>query len=218
MAQLFSPGTNTFARVALVVLLTLPVFGLWWQYEWTQSPYTTLVREVIEQPVPFSHEHHVSGLGIDCRYCHSSVEESAFAGFPPTQTCMTCHSQIWTNAELLEPVRRSWQTGLPLPWRRVHKLPDYVFFNHSIHVQKGMGCAVCHGQIELMPLTYKAETLRMQWCLDCHREPEKYIRPREEVFNLTYKQPPDQLELGRRLVEQYGIKTEQLADCFICHR
>ncbi|HOA76032.1 MAG TPA: cytochrome c3 family protein [Phycisphaerae bacterium] len=218
MAQLFSPGTNSLARITLGAILVAPVPAFWLSYELTRSSYTTRVGEAVEQPVPFSHEHHVSGLGIDCRYCHTSVEESSFAGFPPTKTCMTCHSQIWTNARLLEPVRRSWETGLPLPWVRVHNLPDYVYFDHGIHINKGVGCNVCHGAVERMPLTFKTQTLQMQWCLDCHRQPERYLRPREEVFNFAYQPPADQLALGRRLVEEYGIRTDRLDDCYICHR
>lgn len=218
MSQLFSPGTNTLARLTLIGAAVLPMLALWLGYEVAQSPYTTMVGVAMEQPVPFSHEHHVSGLGIDCRYCHTSVEESSFAGIPPTKTCMTCHSQIWTNAELLEPVRRSWNTGLPIPWNRVHNLPDHVYFNHSIHVSKGVGCDVCHGHVERMPLTWKAEPLQMQWCLDCHRDPAQYVRPLDKVFSYSYQKPADQREQGDRLVKEYGIKTTQLDDCYICHR
>ena len=146
--------------------------------------------------MPFSHEHHVRGLGIDCRYCHTSVEKSSFAGIPPTETCMTCHSQIWTDSPMLEPVRTSLRTNTPIRWNRVHDLPDYVYFNHGIHVQKGVGCVSCHGRVDQMPLTWKAEPMTMEWCLSCHRNPEKHLRPREEVFNMDWVPPEDQVDAG----------------------
>ncbi len=142
------------------------------------SPIYTRVNEAREQPVPFSHKHHAGELGIDCRYCHTSVEKSSFAGLPPTQTCMTCHSQIWTNAPMLEPVRASYRDDKSIAWTRVNALPDFVYFDHSIHVSKGIGCTTCHGQVAEMPLTWKANTLYMSWCLDCHRAAGK-IRARE---------------------------------------
>src|SRR5437660_2869412 len=138
-----------------------------------------------EQPVQLSHKHHVGDDGIDCRYCHTSVEKSAFAGVPPTETCMTCHSQIWTESPLLAPVRESYRTGRPIQWQRVHDLPDFVYFNHSIHIKKGIGCVSCHGRIDEMPITRKHQTLSMRWCLSCHRSPEKNMRPHEKVFDLA---------------------------------
>ena len=141
------------------------------------------------QPVPFSHQHHVAGLGIDCRYCHTSVETSSFAGIPPTKTCMNCHAQIWTNAALLEPVRESYKTGKSLVWTRVNDLPDFAYFNHSIHINKGVGCNTCHGPVDRMPLMYNQASLQMEWCLECHRAPEKNLRPRDQVFNMRYEQP-----------------------------
>jgi hypothetical protein len=183
-----------------------------------RSPYITQQDVVRDQPVPFSHEHHVRGLGLDCRYCHTSVESSSFAGIPATRTCMTCHSQVWTNAAILQPVRESWNTATPLHWTRVHDLPDYVYFNHSIHVAKGVGCATCHGRVDQMPMMYQAASLQMEWCLGCHRNPEKYVRPKEQVFNMAYEPPPDQERLGAELVKRYGIRKEQLTNCWICHR
>jgi hypothetical protein len=171
---------------------------------------------VKEQPVPFSHKHHVTDDGIDCRYCHTSVETSHFAGLPATEVCMSCHSQIWTNAAMLEPVRASWRTGESLQWTRVHDLPEFVYFNHSIHINKGIGCASCHGRVDKMPLMFKANTLYMNWCLECHRAPEKFVRPREEVFNMAYQAPSNQLELGQELVKKYHI--QKLTDCYTCHR
>jgi hypothetical protein len=183
------------------------------------SPYYTNVNVTREQPVPFSHKHHAGELGIDCRYCHTSVEKSSFAGVPPTQTCMTCHSQIWTNATMLEPVRASYRSDKSISWTRVYALPDYVYFNHSIHVNKGVGCTSCHGEIAQMPLTYKANTLYMGWCLDCHRQPEKYLRPKSEVFNPNYVPPANQLELGAQLVKDYKIiPLQERQSCSTCHR
>ncbi len=190
----------------------------WIAAELFRSGYTTDVDIPVEQSVPFSHEHHVNGLGIQCGYCHTSVEKSAFAGIPPTHTCMTCHSQIWTNAPLLQPVRTSYQTSKPLEWVRVHDLPDFAYFNHSIHVNKGMACQVCHGNVNEMPLTWRTNTLHMQWCLDCHRAPEKYIRPKSEIYNFQYVPAKDQQLLGLELVRAYNVKTEHLTDCSICHR
>jgi hypothetical protein len=171
---------------------------------------------VREQPVMFSHKHHVDGLGIDCRYCHTSVEVSSSAGIPPTHTCMSCHSQVWTEAPLLQPVRESYRTGIPLQWVRVHDLPDFVYFNHSIHVKKGIGCTSCHGRVDQMPLMRQVNTLYMGWCLECHRNPEAFVRPREEIFNSAWTPVRDQAEMGRELVQEYQIRS--LDNCSTCHR
>ena len=206
--------------------------GFWVAAQVQRSPYSTYAGVVRPQPVPFSHQHHVGGLGIDCRYCHTSVEVSNFAGIPPTKTCMNCHAQIWTNAALLEPVRQSFQTGKSLVWTRVNDLPDFVYFNHSIHINKGVGCNSCHGPVDRMPLMYNAASLQMEWCLSCHREPEKFLRPREEVFNMRYEQPngsrpavldgntyTDQLSYGRALAKKYHLRTVQdITSCSTCHR
>jgi hypothetical protein len=218
MAQLFSRGSNSLARAGILGVLLLLVLGGWALYAAWWSPHFTRVNVPIEQPVPFSHEHHYSGLGIDCRYCHTSVENSAFAGIPATEVCMTCHSQLYTDAPLLAPVRESLATATPMRWNRVNTVPDFVFFNHSIHVNKGIGCSTCHGPVHEMPLTWKAHDFYMKWCLDCHRQPEQYIRPREEVFNMLWAAPPDQLVQGRELVEAYQVNTRQLTDCSVCHR
>src|SRR6267143_1242181 len=186
MAQIFHRSANTLARVSILgVVVLLAGLGAIMS-EVQRSAHVTRQDEARVQNPPFSHQHHVAGLGIDCRYCHTSVETSNFAGIPPTQTCMNCHSQIWTNADMLEPVRSSFATGKPIIWSRVHRLPDFVHFNHSIHVSKGIGCASCHGRIDMMPLTYQASPLTMQWCLSCHRAPEKFVRPRNQVFNMAY--------------------------------
>lgn len=183
-----------------------------------RSDFSTRVDQPLAQPVPFSHQHHVGSLGIDCRYCHTSVETSAFAGVPPTETCMSCHSQIWQQAPILQPVRDSWSTGRPLRWTRVHDLPDYVFFDHSIHVQKGVGCELCHGRVESMPITWKTQPLYMSWCLDCHRHPGKYLRPREQAFTAGYNASSNQAAFGRILAARYNINTNGLTDCYSCHR
>jgi hypothetical protein len=221
MAQLFRKSSNSLAR-GIVVGGFLSVFGfLGVVYAIYRSPYTTGADTPLRQIVPFSHEHHVSGLGIDCRYCHSTVETSAFAGIPPTHTCMTCHSQLYTDAPLLAPVRNSLASGQSLPWQRVHQLPDFVFFNHSVHVQKGIGCSTCHGRVDQMPLTWKAHSLYMRWCTDCHEAPEQYLRPRDQVFNMAWTPPGDQPAQGIRLAKEYQLsrqRLEQLRDCSMCHR
>ncbi|MHB8652663.1 MAG: cytochrome c3 family protein [Terriglobia bacterium] len=219
MAQIFHRSTNTLSRLSIygAAFIVVALAGL--VYEVNMSPYFTEANVAREQPVPFSHKHHVSELGIDCRYCHTSVETSSFAGIPPTQTCMSCHSQIWVNSPMLEPVRESYRTDRSIEWTRVNALPDFVYFNHSIHVKKGIGCTTCHGPIGQMPITWRANTLYMRWCLGCHRQPELYVRPRAEIFNAAYQPPPNQLEMGQRLVKEYKIKDQkQLTDCVTCHR
>jgi hypothetical protein len=218
MAQIFHPSTNTISRVSIFGAAFFALLLLAIVYVIFRSPYVTQVHVVRDQPVPFSHEHHVRGLGLDCRYCHTSVETSAFAGLPPTETCMTCHSQIWADSAMLEPVRASLRTNRPIRWNRVHDLPDYAYFHHGIHVRKGVGCASCHGRVDLMPLTWKEEPLTMEWCLGCHRRPERHLRPRREVFNMAWRPERDQLALGRELVRDYHIPVDRLTDCSTCHR
>jgi hypothetical protein len=219
MAQIFHPSTNTISRVSIYGALFIIAFGSWVAWKVNQSPYYTEAKLPLEQPVPFSHKHHANELGIDCRYCHTSVETSSFAGLPPTSTCMTCHSQIWTNSEMLEPVRASFQTDKSLEWARVNALPDFAYFNHSIHVKKGIGCTTCHGQVGEMPITWKEHTLYMRWCIDCHKHPERYVRRREDIFRPIYDSPANQLELGRTLVKEYQIKSvTSLTSCETCHR
>jgi hypothetical protein len=214
MAQIFHRSTNTLSRVTIFGAVFIIGFLLWVIGGIVRSPYVTNQGIEREQPVPFSHQHHVGGLGIDCRYCHTSVETSNFAGIPPTQTCMNCHAQIWTNAAMLEPVRASYANNKPIVWERVHRLPDFVHFNHSIHVNKGVGCATCHGRIDKMGLTYQASPLTMEWCLDCHRNPAKYVRPRDQVFNMAYA-AKDQETLGPQLVRANNIQS--LTACSTCH-
>jgi Cytochrome c7 and related cytochrome c len=216
MAQIFHHSTNTIARVSIygaVVIIGLLGFAV---NVVNQTSYVTEVHNARPQPVPFSHKHHVGELGLDCRYCHTSVEVSSSAGMPPTQTCMTCHSQIWTTAAMLEPVRASYRDSKPISWTRVNAVPDFVYFNHSIHVSKGVGCTTCHGPVAEMNITWRAQSLYMRWCLDCHNAPEKYLRPRSEVFNAFYQPPKDQLALGEKLMKEY--KVQKLTACTTCHR
>jgi hypothetical protein len=217
MAQIFRSNSNSLAKISIAAAVLTLAAIVWAAYSLNAGSFTTAVRVAPSQPVPFSHKHHLADDGIDCRYCHTSVETSAFAGLPPTETCMSCHSQLWTNAEMLEPVRSSLRTGKSIEWTRVHDLPDFVYFNHSIHVNKGIGCSTCHGRVDQMPLMYKVNTLYMQWCVECHRNPERQVRPREEVFNIAYETPaPNQDEIGPKLVSLYKIQS--LTDCVTCHR
>ena len=216
MPQIFHRSTNTIARVSIFGAVLIVAGFLWLIAEIQRSPWVTDARVAREQPIQFSHERHVGGNGIDCRYCHTSVEESPFAGIPPTKTCMNCHSQIFSNSPFLEPVRQSFQSGASIQWTRVHDLPDFVYFNHSIHVHKGVGCTTCHGQVDRMPLMWQEQSLQMEWCLECHRSPERFVRPREAVFSVDYVPPADQVALGRRLVAEYQI--QKLTSCSTCHR
>lgn len=218
MAQLFRPGANSISVIVIVAIFLVPTAAIGLTYLLWNSPYATDQYLTLAQPVPFSHEHHVGALGIDCRMCHTGVEKSASAGLPPTHTCMTCHSQIWTNAQMLAPVRDSLKAGQPLHWQRVNRVPDYVFFDHSIHVAKGIGCSVCHGPVQTMALMRQQQPLTMGWCLSCHRHPERYIRPRDQVFNMFWSAPPDQISKGRKLIAQYLIHTAHMTDCSTCHR
>jgi len=220
MAQIFHPSTNTLAKVsifgAVFILGAVAVIA----DKIHRSPYVTQAQVARAQPVPFSHRTHVSALGIDCRYCHTSAEESAFAGIPPTKTCMTCHSQVFTNADMLEPVRESYRTDRPIEWTRVHDLPDFTYFNHSIHLSKGFGCSTCHGAVDEMPLMWREHSLNMEWCLACHREPARFIRPRDAIYDMDWRAPADEPQevLGPRLVEEHGVRAQGLTNCNICHR
>ncbi len=189
MAQVFDRNSNALARMSLVlsglIVIALGV-GL---NSLQRSPWVTRQGQRPDQPVPFSHKHHVEGLGLQCQYCHTSVEKSSYAGIPPTKTCINCHAQIWTNAQLLEPVRHSWATNQSINWIKVHDLPDYVYFNHQIHVNKGIGCASCHGRVDQMPLMYQQNTLQMEWCLNCHRNPSVNLRPTSEIYNMAWAGP-----------------------------
>ena len=216
MPQIFHRSTNTFSKASIFGSVFILAFLLWLFGAWSRSSWATQAGVAREQPVPFSHPHHVGDVGLDCRYCHTTVETSGFANIPPTKTCMNCHSQIWSTSPTLEPVRASFRTGESIRWTRVHDLPDFVYFNHSIHVNKGVGCETCHGRVDRMPLMWQESSLQMEWCLDCHRHPEQYVRPREEVFTMGYEPPIEQEELGRRLVKEYKIQS--LTSCSTCHR
>ncbi len=218
MSQIFHRSTNTISRVSIYAAVFVVAGLTWVLMALDRSPYTTKQGIVLNQPVPFSHEHHVAGLGLDCRYCHTSVETSRSAGIPPTATCMNCHKLIWADSDMLEPVRASLREDRPIVWTRVHDLPDFTYFDHSIHVAKGIGCVSCHGRVDEMPLMRQAAPLQMEWCLECHRHPEKQVRPRAEVFSLTWR-PLDQASLGARLVKEYGIRSvRDLTSCSTCHR
>jgi hypothetical protein len=230
--QIFHRSANVISRASIYAGIFILAGTLWACIQFQRSPYVTYAGVARPQPVPFSHEHHVAAVGIDCRYCHTSVETSSFAGIPPTKTCMNCHSQIWTNAALLEPVRESFRTGKSLVWNRVNDLPDFVYFDHSIHINKGVGCNTCHGQVDRVPLMYNHASLQMEWCINCHRAPEKNLRPREQVFNMRYQQPTsdlpvvvdgasyaDQLSLGKALVKKYNLRSVMdITSCSTCHR
>lgn len=217
MPQIFPRQANSLVSVVLwggivglaalaIVLITLG-----------SSAHDTGVNTTPEQPVPFSHDHHVGGLGIDCQYCHTSVEQSDFAGLPPTRTCMTCHSQLWTNAEMLAPVRQSLTRNEPIRWVRVHDLPDFVYFSHRVHVNNGVGCESCHGRVDKMPITTQREPLTMQWCLACHRDPDPNLRPKNAITTMGYDPAGDGIP-GHKLLEQYGIHKDNLTECVTCHR
>jgi len=218
MAQLFPKSANSLAPASIAALVLVAGGAVGSLLALDYAGFNQRRGETVEQKVPFSHEHHVSGLGIDCRYCHTAVEKSATAGIPPTSTCYNCHKLVWNEAPMLEPVRSSYRTGTPLEWNKVHDLPDFTYFNHSIHVAKGIGCATCHGPVHEMRLMRTAQPVQMRWCLDCHRNPEKFIRPKEEIYNMTWK-AQDQETLGRELVEKYKVRPpEQITSCGTCHR
>ena len=219
MPQIFHHSTNFLAKLSIFGAIFILLAAMWVLAEINRSSYNTGQYIERQQPVQFSHKHHVGDDGIDCRYCHTSVESSAYAGLPSTDTCMTCHSQIWKDAPMLEPARASLASNSPLQWNRVHDLPDYVYFNHSIHVAKGIGCSTCHGRVDQMPLIRKTQTLYMRWCLECHRAPQNYIRPRDKIYDLAWQPSMDRPGEGERLVEQNHVDTSgRLTNCSTCHR
>jgi hypothetical protein len=219
MSQIFHHSTNTLARATIFGAVAIVAFLAWAVEQGDRGAFETRANEVRQQPVPFSHAHHVGGLGLDCRYCHTTVEISSFANIPPTKTCMNCHSQIWNTSPTLEPVRASYRSGVSIQWTRVNDLPDFVFFNHSIHVTKGIGCESCHGRVDRMPLTWQENSLQMSWCLDCHRNPERHLRPREFITTMGYQPAGDQEQIGRRLMAEYKTPdTRTLTSCSTCHR
>ncbi len=219
MPQIFHRSTNTLSRLSIFGPLFLLAVILWAAIEINRSSYVTGAYVPREQPVQFSHKHHVGDDGIDCRYCHTTVEVAASAGLPPTKTCMNCHSQLFSTSAYLEPVRASWKNNEPLRWTRVHDLPDFVYFDHSIHVNKGVGCSTCHGRVDLMPAIWQVNSLQMEWCVSCHKQPERFIRPRDQVFSMEWTPPENQLEEGRKLAAEYKIQDPKvLTSCSTCHR
>ena len=219
MSQVFPKSANAWSKASIITL----VFGLlgvgWIVLTLQRSDFVTGANQFVEQPVQFSHQHHVGGIGIECRYCHTSVEVSPSAGIPPTKTCINCHSQIWNTSPYLEPVRASFRDDKPLNWIRVHDLPDFVYFNHSIHVRKGVGCETCHGRVDRMPLMIQKNSLQMEWCLDCHRDPSRFVRPLDQVTTMGYVPAEAQSAIGQRLVGEYKIADkEHLTNCSVCHR
>jgi len=214
MAQVFDRSSNALARASLV-LTGLIVIALGVTLDQLQrSPWVTRQGQRPDQPIPFSHKHHVEGLGLQCQYCHTTVEVSSYAGIPPTKTCINCHAQIWTNAGLLQPVRDSWATGQSIQWIKVHDLPDFVYFNHSIHVNKGIGCASCHGRVDQMPLMYMENSLQMEWCLDCHRNPAKNLRPTSEIYNMAWEKPAEERPVWCSVADdKSGVPTAQSVSC-----
>lgn len=211
----FPRWANKTVHLAGAVLGVAPLYviGLVW---YGASPKTVAVGYQPEQPVPYSHALHAGELGIDCRYCHTTVEKAAMAAIPPTETCMNCHQRVRTASPRLEPVRQSAQTGAAVEWIKVHDLPDYVYFNHSAHVTRGIGCVSCHGRVDQMPVVYQHETLSMGWCLDCHRAPENHLRPPSEVTNMQWQPPEEQLAFGMKQREEGHINPP--TDCSTCHR
>jgi hypothetical protein len=219
MAQIFDRSANFLARFSLLGTAILAGLGLTGVLVVARSPYITNQRVTRSQPVQFSHKHHVGDDGIDCRYCHTGVENSAYAGIPPTKTCMNCHSVLFNNVGYLEPVRESYRTEQSIQWVKVHRLADYVYFNHSIHINKGIGCSSCHGSVNEMALVYQASPLNMEWCLECHRNPEQNLRPKDQIFNMSWKAPADQEEVGKKLATEYNLRSKlELTSCSTCHR
>jgi hypothetical protein len=218
MAQLFGPGANAVAKFSIVGGLILVLGAASAVLAFNNSPYITNVGVPLVQPVPYSHQTHAGSLGISCRYCHTSVEKSAFAGLPTTETCMTCHSQVLVNSPMLEPIRDSFRTNQPMQWNRVYNTPDFVYFRHNVHIAKGVGCSTCHGRVDKMPLTAKQQALHMDWCLECHKDPKPYLRPKSEIYNMGWVPPRNQAEASAELAKAHGLHTQTLTDCYACHR
>jgi hypothetical protein len=216
MSLLFRPRHNTLAHVTLFILAAGGLGTIGGLLIYVRTPYARMMEDPIEQPLQFDHRHHTRDEGIDCRYCHNTVDRSPNASIPPTSLCLNCHSQVWNKSPLLEPVRQSFFQNKPLEWRRVYRVPDFVYFNHAIHVNKGVGCVSCHGRVDQMAAVEKATPLTMAWCLDCHRNPEKNLRPIEELTNMTWKPEGDPVETGRALAERYDVHTR--TSCTTCHR
>ena len=219
MSQVFPKKANAWSKASVLTIVFVLLSLGWVVLTIQRSDFVTSANEFVEQPVQFSHQHHAGAIGIDCRYCHTSVEVSPSAGIPPTKTCINCHSQIWATSPYLEPVRASFRDDKPLTWIRVHDMPDFVYFNHSIHVTKGVGCETCHGRVDKMPLMMQKTSLQMEWCLNCHRDPSPFVRPLEEITTMGYVPAESQSVLGPKLVEKYKIAgAKHLTSCSVCHR
>jgi len=219
MSQVFPKKANAWSKASVLAIVFVLLSLGWVVLTIQRSDFVTSANEFVEQPVQFSHQHHAGAIGIDCRYCHTSVEVSPSAGIPPTKTCINCHSQIWATSPYLEPVRASFRDDKPLTWIRVHDMPDFVYFNHSIHVTKGVGCETCHGRVDKMPLIMQKTSLQMEWCLNCHRDPSPFVRPLEEITTMGYVPAEAQSVLGPKLVAKYQIAgVEHMTSCSVCHR
>jgi hypothetical protein len=216
MPQVFHPSSNTFSKASIVGAIIIITGAVLYLAGYLRSSFVTQVNVPIEQPIPFSHKNHVAGRGIQCTYCHATVTKSAFADLPPTHTCMTCHSQIFVNSPMLQPVRDSFQNNTPILWNRVYDLQDFAYFRHDIHVNKGVGCESCHGRVDQMPTLWKATPMNMGWCLGCHEHTERYLRPQSEIMTMGYQNPPDD---DWKLWADYHIQpVSYLTDCYTCHR
>ena len=215
MPRLFAPWSDTALRLALVGLIACAAAALLAPMIYVRTPYGDGREFPVEQPVQFDHRHHVRDDGIDCRFCHSGAEKSAYAGIPSTELCMGCHNEVWSRSPMLRPLRVSYFSGQPLRWNRVNKLPDFVYFNHSIHLAKGVGCVTCHGRVDQMALDYQVVPLTMGWCLDCHRDPTPRLRPRDQITNMSWR-PPDDPTFAPQLARALGVRS--LTNCTSCHR
>jgi hypothetical protein len=229
LPQVFHRNSNQRSKIAIIVIVLLVLTAFSAANIWYWGPGVSGQDRAVVQPVQFTHEHHVGGLGIDCRYCHFNVERAGFAQVPPTRVCMNCHSQMYTDAQILEPVRESWRSDMPIPWVKVHNLSDFVYFNHSAHVNKGIGCAECHGRVDTMPLMYQASSLHMSWCVQCHMNPDVHVRPKNKITDMAYNHPgnvndksievagaTDQKVSQHDLAKMYNVQSK--TSCSTCHR
>jgi hypothetical protein len=221
MPQIFKPSADTWLRLTVLIVFATVFAGGLLGAGFARSAYLTRVGWPVEQPVPFSHKHHAGELGIDCRYCHADVERGRYAGLPASHVCMTCHSQLWTGAPMLAPVRLSFTQDRPIAWKRVSALPGYVYFDHQIHVARGVACVECHGRIDRMPLTWRAHPFQMRFCIDCHRDPAPHLRPPDQVTRMDWSEwdkDPAHREFGALAMRRFHIQPAKLADCAVCHR
>ncbi|HLK39159.1 MAG TPA: cytochrome c3 family protein [Polyangiaceae bacterium] len=216
MRPLFPPWSDTVFRLCLVIAVAAIVVIPTMTILWVRTPYVTKEESPVEQPVQFDHRHHVRDDGIDCLYCHYEATRSKFAGVPPTSVCMNCHSQVWQESGRLAPIRDSWFGGGPLRWRRVHQLPQFVYFDHSAHVSHGVGCAECHGRVDLMPAVYPVAPLTMEWCLDCHRDPEPHLRPLDQITNMEWTPAGSRRAIGAGV--RQSLHVDPPVQCSGCHR